>query len=204
MPSASIVAVVFQDLEDAYDELSSGSISPVAIRRSFARFLDLSQKLTSYMRKEYSEKKGQEWVASTFDGWNDYTELFKRLRNDDQHDSPVSILVNETQYFQVFEDAPPIVLTGKWSLSLDDQVAVTPRDDLILEAADPETGRPSGQRITPIRKEYEFHLTPSSKKAETLLKKIDDPNVRTLSEKCFEVLSDYYQYYQRKLDMVEE
>jgi hypothetical protein len=36
MAESSIVAVVFQDLADAYAELSSGSTSPKAVRRSFA------------------------------------------------------------------------------------------------------------------------------------------------------------------------
>jgi hypothetical protein len=97
MAESSIVAVVFQDLADAYAELSSGSTSPKAVRRSFANFVNLSQQLTSHMRREYSEKKGEAWVASDFDGWNDITDLFKQLRNDDQHDRPISILVDETQ-----------------------------------------------------------------------------------------------------------
>jgi len=152
------------------------------------------------MRKEYSEKKGKKWVAYDFDGWNDYTELFKQIRNDDQHDRPVSILVNETQYFRLFENASLMAVSGTWSFSLDQQIAAAPFDNLILEAADSETGRPSGIRISPVRKEYEFHLSPSSRKAQTLLEKTGDSNVRTLSEKCFEALSEYYRYYQRQLD----
>jgi len=71
MTESSIVAVVYQDLADAFAELSSESTSPKAVRRSFANFVDLSQKLTSHMRKEYSEKKGKPWVASDFGGWNE-------------------------------------------------------------------------------------------------------------------------------------
>jgi hypothetical protein len=160
MTESSRVAVAFRDLADAYDELSSGSTSPKAVRRSFASFVDQSQKLTSYMRKEYREKKGKEWVPKDFDGWNDVTELFKEIRNDDQHDRPVFIFVNETQYFRIFEDTPELAMSGTWSFSLDDQLAVTPRDDLTLEPADPETGLPSGERIAPVRREYEFHLSP--------------------------------------------
>jgi len=200
MTESSIVAVVYQDLAEAYAELSSESASRKAVRQSFTNFVDLSQKLTSHMRKEYSEKKEKPWVASDFGGWNDVTELFKQLRNDDQHDRPVSILVDEAQYFRVSaEGATEIALSGTWSFSLGDQLADTPRDDLRLELADPKTGRPSGRFVSPTRKEYEFHLSPSSKKAELLLTKIGNPNVRTLSENCFAVLTDYYRYYKRQL-----
>ena len=112
MSEPSIVAVAFRDLADVYGELSSGSTSPIAVRRSFARFVDLSQKLTSYMRKEYSATKGEKWDASAYGGWDDITDLFKQLRNDDQHDRPVSIVVEETQYFRVFEDGPLIAFSG--------------------------------------------------------------------------------------------
>lgn len=200
MTESSIVAVAYRDLADAYAELSSESTSPKAVRRSFANFVDLSQKLTSHMRKEYSEKKGKPWIASDFGGWNDVTELFKQLRNDDQHERPVFILVDETQYFRVSaEDATEIALSGTWSFSLEDQLADTPRDDLRLELADPKTRRPSGGFVPPTRKEYEFQLYPSSKKAEALLTKISDPNVRTLSENCFAVLTNYYRYYECQL-----
>jgi hypothetical protein len=175
-------------------------MSPVAVRRNFVTFVDLTQKLTSYMRKEYSEKKGQTWVASDFEGWNDVTELFKAIRTDDQHERPISILVNETQFLRISEDLPDeLAVSGTWSFSFDDQHLDTPRDDIIFELGDPQTGQPSGQRVTPTRVEYEFHLLPSSKKAEALLAKIGDRNVRTLSEKCFEVLSDYYQYYESQV-----
>ena len=67
MAESSIVALVFRDLVDAYDELSSGSKSPKAVRQSFANFVNLSQKLTSHMRKEYRAKRGEPWVAADFD-----------------------------------------------------------------------------------------------------------------------------------------
>lgn len=199
MAESSIVDVVFQDLSDAFAEVSSGSTSPKAVRRSFGSFIDLSQKLTSNMRKEYSAITGQSWVAARFDGWNDVTELFKQLRNDDQHDHPLSLLVHETQYFRTYEGAPELAFSGTWSFSLEEQLLDNPRDDLRLELADPETGQPSGHLVAPVRKEYEFHLSPTSKKAKNLLAKIGDPNVQTLSESCFNVLTNYYQYYRSQL-----
>jgi hypothetical protein len=199
MSEFSIVDVVFQDLSDAFAEVTSGSTSPKTVRRSFGNFVNLSQKLSATMYKEYSAKTGQSWSASDFNGWNEVTELFKQIRNDDEHEHPVSILVHETQYFKIFEGAPEVALTGTWSFSLEDQLLGNPRDDLRLELADPETGQPSGESVAPVRKEYEFHLSPTSKKAKNLLTKIGDPNVQTLSKSCFSVLTNYYQYYRSQL-----
>jgi hypothetical protein len=200
MSEASSVAVAFRDLTDALEALSLGSVSPVTVRRNFVTFVDLTQKLTSYMREEYSEKKDQEWVASDFDGWNDVTELFKAIRNEDQHERPIFIRVNVTYYLRISEDTPDeLAVSGTWQLSLEDQHLDTPRDDISFELGDLQTGLPSGRRVTPTRVEYEFELFPSSKKVEALLTKLGDRNVRSLSEKCFKVLSDYYRYYEGQL-----
>jgi hypothetical protein len=197
MNEASTVAVAFRDLKDALEELSSGSVSPVAVRRNFATFVDFSQKLTSYMRKEYSEKTGQTWDPSGFDGWNDVTKLFKQLRNEGQHERPIFILVNETHYLRISADTPDeLAVSGTWQLSLEDQHLDTPRNDISFELGDLQTGLPSGRLVTPTRVEYAFELFPSSKEVEALLTKLDDRNVRSLSEKCFEVLSNYYRYYE--------
>jgi len=88
---------------------------------------------------------------------------------------------------------------GPWALSLEDQHLDILRDDIIFELGDPQTGQPSGQGIAPTRVEYEFHLYPSSKEVEARLTKIGDRNVRTLSEKWFKVLSDYYRYYESQV-----
>jgi hypothetical protein len=141
MSEASNVTVAFRDLTDALEALSSGSVSPVAVRRNFATFVDLSQKLTSYMRKEYSEKTGRTWDPSGFDGWNDATKLFKQLRNEGQHERPIFILVNETQYLRISADTPDeLAVSGTWQLSLEDQHLDTPRDDIIFELGDPPNG----------------------------------------------------------------
>jgi hypothetical protein len=47
-------APVFADLSDAYAALVASQHSPREVRRAFVRFVDLSQKLTSAMRKDFS------------------------------------------------------------------------------------------------------------------------------------------------------
>lgn len=195
--------MVFQDLMDAHDELSGPDTSPKQARRSFGKVIELSQKLTASMRKEFRERTGGNWIASDFEGWNDLTDLFKQLRNDDQHERPIEILVHERQYFRIFKDTPELVFEGTWSLSSKDQLADSPRDDLHVILPDPETKRPSERRIFPVRRDYEFHLAPSSKKARDLLTRIGDSNVQSLSVKCLKTLHDYYQYYQRQLRRLE-
>ena len=152
------------------------------------------------MRKEYKAKTGKPWKAREFDSWDNVTDLFKELRRVDHHERPVTVLVHETQYFRTYEGGPDVAIAGTWSFSLEDQLCEIPRNDLRAELADPKTGQPSGQMVTPVRREYEFHLgpssAPSSPKAIKLLADIGDPNVRTLSEACFKVLMKYYRHYQ--------
>jgi hypothetical protein len=145
------------------------------------------------MRKEYKAKIGQSWDAGGFDGWNDVTELFKELRNEDQHVRPVSIVLHERLRIRVWDDTPDIVIEGPWEYSLEDQLAEEARND--LDIIDPTTA----ERILPTKREIEFHLVPPSPKAKSLLDRINDPNVQTLTEECFNVLTDYYRYYQRQL-----
>jgi hypothetical protein len=59
MSKFSIVDVVFQDLSDAFAEVTSGSTSPKTVRLSFGNFVNLSQKLSANMYKEYSAKTDQ-------------------------------------------------------------------------------------------------------------------------------------------------
>jgi hypothetical protein len=198
MSELSTVELVFRDLEDALDELLAESISPKQVRRNFVRFLDLTQKLTASMRKEYREKTGETWSASTFTGWNGVTELFKELRNVDQHEYPVFIQVHDREYYSFYADRPGIMIEGTWSLSLEGQLADKPPEGMELRLADPETGEPS-QTILPAKTEYEFRLYPRTKKVEDLLTRISDSDVRSLSEKCFGVLLDYYRHYQSQV-----
>ena|GEM_PF-5819308 len=47
-------AIIFADIEDAFAKLNVARDSPRDIRRAFSQFVDLSQKLTSAMRRDFS------------------------------------------------------------------------------------------------------------------------------------------------------
>lgn len=93
--------LVFRDLEDSLNELKLSRKSPVNVRRQFGRFLTLTQQLTGMMRKECERLTGYKWGASEFGEWNSVTDLFKKLRRTDYHESPVVINVRESQHFLV-------------------------------------------------------------------------------------------------------
>lgn len=93
--------LVFRDLEDSLNELKLSRKSPVNVRRQFGRFLTLTQQLTEMMRKEFERSTGHKWKAAEFAEWNTVTDLFKKLRRTDYHESPVVINVKESQHFLV-------------------------------------------------------------------------------------------------------
>lgn len=171
-PNQSAVDVVFQDLSDALASLQGVRESPKDVRRALTRFVELSQKLTGVMRKEFEELTGQKWNASGFGGWNDTSELFKQLRNLDQHEGPITIQVHERQYYPVgMEGHATVVFEGTWDL--DDQLSSRPPVGMKLVPADPDTGGPSETETLVIeRREYEFHLSASTSRVEALAWKV--------------------------------
>lgn len=194
----SDVRMIFGDLTNAFEELKQSIQSPKSVRRTFSLFVELSQKLTSTMRKEYSSTTGDKWEASKYMGWNNVTELFKKLRNTDQHDWPIVIVVHERQYFRIDESSNGhLVNEGTWELS--DQLSDLPPSGAKLFLVDPKTGLTSDIEINPAKIEYEFLLHPRTDEKKELLKRANTNNVHVLSAECFAVLQNYYDYYQQRL-----
>lgn len=86
------VDIVMQDLRDSLDKLIKSKNSPKNTRKAFSEFVNLSQKLTSVMRKNSKT----DWNASEFQGWNEITELFKKLRNYEEHVEIIKAEIQET------------------------------------------------------------------------------------------------------------
>jgi hypothetical protein len=201
MAKLSIVTSIFQDLEEAFRKLSAQNTSPRQVRRNLENFVVLAWKLTQSMYKEYRARTGEKWKADTFAGWNEVSELFAELRRIDQHEPPVRMHVNETRYYKIAEDTPDLLaFSFDWGMDLDFLQAEKPPDGVRLVPRDPETGGPSfSKEFVPARIEYEFHLQPSTKKLRVLLDSIGDPEIRRLTARYFEIVTEYYRYYQHQL-----
>ena len=76
--SRSPVEITFFELKETLDNLQSSINSPKLMRSYFQQFINYSQKLTSHMRTEYSEKTCKKWEAKGFDKWSTVTSLLSQ------------------------------------------------------------------------------------------------------------------------------
>lgn len=193
--------LIFGDLKATYSELDGERFSPVVVRRSFGRFIDLSQKLTSAMRRDFSTEKNKKWEASDFNGWNEVTVFFKKLRNFDQHEFPIQIQVHQRNYFSIEEGSDQhLVVEGTWSLG--SPFSKEPPEGMALVLGDPKTGKPTDTKVEPSRIEFEFVIHAQNEALENKLEKIGTKDIHALSRQCFEVLSNYYDYFCASINKV--
>lgn len=190
--------LVFGDLRDALAALKNASGSPKDIRRALSRFVDLTQRLTSAMRRDYSKlKAGEKWVASSFPGWDDVTDLFKWYRNEEQHVDQIYIAVRERRKYLVAPDSTSyLVWEGTWNLS--DQNADEPPNAMLLCEADPVTGRMTNVALPPAQVENTYLFQARSKEAAERLRLVKTADVHRLSQSCFETLSQYYAFFKER------
>ncbi len=205
------VDLVFGDLEDVYKEFKDQKSSPKTTRRTFTQFVELSQKLTSMMRKEYEQETGKNWAANNFPGWDNITKFFKYLRNADQHEYSIRIQLVDTYKISesdIFED-PTIdpnsrflVIQGKWGFG-DDYDDEFP-EPVKFSQADVETGEPSDWEIGTTHREIYYSLIPKTKKISDLLVEAGTDDIHILCDHCFLILSDYFKYYKNSLDLTRQ
>jgi hypothetical protein len=192
----STVAVVFRDLSDAFDELSTQKLSPLKVRTTLSNFLELSYRLTQMMYKEYRRKTGGKWYAKDFAGWDEVSEFSQRLRTIDTHEHTVLIQVYERRFYGIAEDSTDRLVL-EWTWSLGDPHSNAPPEGMRLTAVDPNTGQARG--LIPRLTEYGFYLYPLSEEVDAELLELGDRNIHNLSKKYFDTLKEYYQYYQEQL-----
>lgn len=198
MPTTSEVALVFADLVDAHTDLHEVALSPKQVRRTFSRFVELTQRLTSVMRKEFKSSVSQEWKASEFAGWNETTRLFKHLRNEEQHARQIYISVLETRFYNVFEnDDRLLVFSGTWGLT--DQLMESPPDGMTFFPVDPVTGQLSACERPAVRVEYQYLIQARDEDLGRRLDAIGTSNVHELSNQCLAVLATYHEFYASKI-----
>lgn len=192
------VDLVFTDLRDAFADLRSAAHSPKLVRRAFSRFVDLTQRLTNVMRKDYKALTGERWSATDFPGWTETTTVFKQLRNDEQHELPLHVSVEETRYYQV---APGIdqffVMSGVWALT--DQLANNPPEGMALHLGDPQTGAMLPDPLQVSRITYRFLLQPRDDIQKTLIQQLTSTDVIEMSNECMVTLAQYHALYGAKV-----
>lgn len=197
MPDPVYATVVFADLRDALERLDNARGSPKDVRRAFVTFVDLSQKLTSAMRKDFSRVKSAQWEARAFPDWNDVTNFFKWLRNQDQHDLPIHISVHERRFYEVpGQPGQLFPFEGTWKLA--DQLTDDIPQGITFYPADPTTGEPLEARA-PVHTEYQYLLQWQSETARQKLQAIGTTDVHQLSATCFATLQAYYEHFCAKL-----
>jgi len=198
-------ALVFADLRDAHDTLMASRKSPREVRRAFVRFVDLSQKLTSIMRKDFSRLGFGDWEASKFDAWTPVTGLLKHLRNEDQHAHQIYISVHERRYFSVPENLPPgfarpaanaFVFEGTWELT--NQLLEDPPDGIETFEINPMTGNATGNPMPLLKLERFYILQARTDKTRELVQAAGLVDVHAISASAFATLSEYFKFFSEK------
>lgn len=207
MKPALDTSLVFADLADAHSTLVTCRRSPREVRRAFVRFVDLSQKLTSIMRKDFSRLELGSWEASTFQGWTPVTELLKHLRNEDQHGHQIYISVHERRYFPVPENLPPgfdrptshtFVFEGTWELT--DQLLEDPPDGIETFEVDPMTGQPTARPMPLLKLERFYILQARTERTHRLVAAAGLIDVHEISASALSTLSDYFDFFRKEAD----
>jgi hypothetical protein len=192
--TTSDVDLVLADLEDALIALNDASSSPKLVRQCFSRFVELTQRLTSVMRREFSSIAGGSWKASSFGGWNQTTALFKELRNEEQHAKQIFISVHETRYFELFgPGGGTIAQAGTWQLS--DQLAASPPDGVKYYESDPKTGKITNIEIPHCGVNYRYLIQPRDPSLAKMLKTVGSSDIHELSNGCMKTLREYHLHY---------
>lgn len=181
------------DLEAAFSELEIARGSPKSVRRAFSRFVDLTQRLTSAMRKVFSSERNAAWDANSFPGWTPVTEFLKWLRNHDQHQLPLRISVHERHFYELPHMPGELIpFEGTWVL--DNQLDDVLPNGITFRPADPVSGEPM-EPISPARVEYQYLLQWPDEEARLMLQAIGTTDVHLLSESALNTLRAYHAYF---------
>lgn len=207
MTRATEASIVFADLCDAHAALERARHSPKDVRRAFSRFIELSQKLTSAMRKDTSRLGIGAWEASSFEGWTPITALLKYLRNEDQHGDQIFLSVHERRHFPIPTNLPPgfnvepgrtFIFEGTWQLN--DQLLEQPPDGITTFEVDPLTGQPTGRKMESLKIERIYILQPRSDKARQKIADTGTTDVHEIADSALNTLRKYFEFFCKKTD----
>lgn len=195
--SISSVEIAINDITRTLAELRSCKDSPVDVRRNFSTFINLSQAITSYMRRDYLNNTSSKWEAKEFYGWNDVTELFKELRNVQEHEDSIILRIDYTWFhdLQIGGQIVEMEMGGYWEWD-------NPLDDTFseeLKVYDRPPEEEGAKEIKPKRIEVAYHLNNMNSKICRLIESIGFSDIHKLSESCHDTLVNYVQFYNQKM-----
>ena len=205
MATTSDVELVFFDLRDALRAMEEAHSSPRDVRRTFSRYVELSQRLTSAMRKDFSKRTAQAWIASSFAEWTPATELLKYIRNQDQHGEQVFITVHDRHYYSVPEDVEIAGIPGRqfivdshWQMT--DQMLDRPPHGLKVKLSNPGEPLHSGDILLPEKTESRYVLYPRTPKEERRIQAAGISDVYVIARETLATLTRYYEFYSAQAD----
>jgi len=198
--------IVFRDLTRANKKLRHQRKNPDALRRRFTDFVTLSQKLTAVMYKEYPELIGEKWEARAFSGWTPVTELFRKLRNVDQHQSLIRIKMRQTQVYEGTEisadDSGNEVRTPmnfELQVGYSSEVGFNKKMPGQAGVAFIQVGNHQEPVGEPDKVYWYFELEGGTPEIEKAIEVAGTPDVHQLAARCYKVLSEYYKFYRTQL-----
>jgi len=196
------VSLVFADLNDAFAKLMACRRSPREVRREFLRFVNLSQKLTAAMRKDFSRLNLGSWKGARFQGWTPVTELLKHLRNEDQHGQQIYISVHERRHFPVPVNLPSgftrptantFVFEGTWELT--NQLLDDPPDGIETFEVNPITGQPTGRPMLLLKLERFYTLQARTDETRQLIAAAGLIDLHEISVSAFSTFNSYFDFF---------
>jgi hypothetical protein len=190
--------LVFSDLLDAKRALDDAKGSPREVRRAFSRFVDLTQRLTSTMRTDYSRLRSAKWEAKDFKGWTVDTDFLKWLRNEDQHASQIYVSVHQRNFYRIEAAGDKLIaVEGTWVLI--DQMTTDVPSGMSFHLPNSDGGI-SDEVVQPVHVEYQYLFQPRTAEAQEWFRKVGNSDIHLLAERALLVLSSYHDYFQAKID----
>jgi hypothetical protein len=202
MTNPTDVDLVYFDLRDAVRALDEVRSTPREVRRVFSRYVELSQRLTSAMRKDFKKRTHRTWEASRFPGWTATTDLLKYLRNQDQHEDQVFITVHDRHFYDFPVEIEisgrrtrNLIVDGHWHMT--DQMLDRPPSGLELTITYDDG---TAESVNPTRTESSYVLYPRNESQSKRIAAALISDVYGLVTETFATLTQYYEFYRREVD----
>ncbi|BEV72290.1 hypothetical protein THUN1379_17720 [Paludibacterium sp. THUN1379] len=204
--------IVFEELRRSYINLMESRRFPAKFRKHFEEYVYKSHQLTEVMRREYKAIAGLPWLASEFKGWNIYTASLKSIRNSVVHGIPLVLHEKILAVYPAVDFAcENNILSQKMRAARVRLKKATCFVDLPFqdEIITPHIGYPvdGGGYVFPLKEFVSYELPWNLLKDADLHAPEDYSAVNDVVRlvlRSYPALHRYYDYYQSKLNRVQE